>query len=51
MILVSEGLNTECEYSVQCYAKVENSGCQYNKCVCLEHMHDFNGSCYKNISK
>lgn len=46
---VSTGLGGECEDNVQCSAKTPSSHCQENKCVCQQHMHGHNGSCYKTV--
>ncbi|XP_019880581.2 prion-like-(Q/N-rich) domain-bearing protein 25 [Aethina tumida] len=46
---MSTGLGGECEDSVQCSAKTPSSHCQENKCVCQQHMHGHNGSCYKTV--
>lgn len=50
-MLVSEGIGSSCEDSVQCFSKTEFSGCQRNKCVCQQHTHEYNGSCYRDVGK
>ncbi|XP_018580304.1 prion-like-(Q/N-rich) domain-bearing protein 25 [Anoplophora glabripennis] len=46
---ISEGIGSSCEDSVQCYSKIQFSGCQHNKCVCQQHTHEYNGSCYRDV--
>lgn len=50
-ISVAASLGDMCEDRVQCYMRIENSGCQNFKCVCQQHMHEYNGKCYKNAGK
>ncbi|KAL3276332.1 hypothetical protein HHI36_011716 [Cryptolaemus montrouzieri] len=45
----ASGLGGSCEESVQCYTNIPSTGCHENKCVCQQHMHEHNGSCYKNV--
>ncbi|XP_072385576.1 prion-like-(Q/N-rich) domain-bearing protein 25 [Diabrotica undecimpunctata] len=47
-LMVSEGINGNCEDSVQCYTKTPNTVCTNNKCVC-EGMHEYEGKCYKSV--
>ncbi|XP_044757282.1 prion-like-(Q/N-rich) domain-bearing protein 25 [Coccinella septempunctata] len=42
-------LGDDCEESAQCYSGIPSTGCHKDKCVCQPHMHEFNGSCYKNV--
>lgn len=42
-------LGDDCEESGQCYHEIPSSGCYQKKCVCQDHMHEYNGSCYKNV--
>ncbi|KAG5892835.1 hypothetical protein JTB14_032429 [Gonioctena quinquepunctata] len=48
-LLISEGVGGSCEDSVQCYTKTQHTGCQNNKCVCQQQMHEYNRSCYRNV--
>ncbi|XP_056641998.1 prion-like-(Q/N-rich) domain-bearing protein 25 [Diorhabda sublineata] len=47
-LIVSEGINSGCEDSSQCYHKVPDSVCRNNKCIC-EGKHEFQGLCYKSV--
>ncbi|KAK9887580.1 hypothetical protein WA026_023388 [Henosepilachna vigintioctopunctata] len=47
----ASGLGGDCEESAQCYNKTPLTVCQENKCVCQQHMHEYNRSCYKNVGK
>ncbi|XP_076253327.1 uncharacterized protein LOC143191805 isoform X3 [Rhynchophorus ferrugineus] len=46
---IATGLGSTCKDRVQCQAAVSHSTCQNDKCDCEEQMHQYNGSCYRNV--